>query len=122
MTLDELLQGSQSRGYRLGRRDHPRTQGEEAIVPLLDDPRAGLRVYLVSLAPGAVAEASAGHKGVESVAVASGLVQVMLGSERTVLRRGEAMLADSSGVTGWRNLGDGRALAFWTLRDQTPAR
>ena len=122
MTLDELLQGSQSRGYRLGRRDHPRTQGEETILPLLDDPRAGLRVYLVSLPPGGVAEASVPHKGVESVAVAAGLVQVMLGSERTVLRRGEALLAGSSGVTGWRNLGDGRALAFWTLRDEPSAR
>jgi transcriptional regulator with XRE-family HTH domain len=121
MTLDELLQGSHSPGYRLGRRDHPRIQGEEAVLPLLDDPRAGLRVFLVSLPPGGVAEADTTHKGVESVAVAAGLVQVMLGSERTVLRRGEAMLAGSSGVTGWRNLGDGRALAFWTLRDE-PAR
>jgi transcriptional regulator with XRE-family HTH domain len=119
MTLDELLQGSHSPGYRLGRRDHPRTQGEEAILPLLDDPRAGMRVYLVSLPPGGVAEATVSHKGVESVAVAAGLVQVMLGSQRTVLRRGEAMLAGTSGVTGWRNLGDGRALAFWTLRDES---
>jgi hypothetical protein len=77
--------------------------------------------YLVSLPPCGVAEASVAHKGVESVAVASGLVQLMLGSERTVLRHGEAMLAGSSGVTGWRNLGDGRALAFWTLRDDPPA-
>jgi hypothetical protein len=50
--------------------------------------------------------------------VASGLVQVILGGERTVLRRGEAMLSSTSGVTGWRNLGDVRALAFWTLRDE----
>jgi transcriptional regulator with XRE-family HTH domain len=120
MTLDELLRGSHSPGYRLGRRDHPRTQGEEAILPLLDDPRAGLRVYLVSLPVGGSAESSAVHKGLESVAVASGLVQVILGAERTVLRRGEAMLAGSSGVTGWRNLGDSRALVFWTLRDDPP--
>jgi hypothetical protein len=33
--------------------------------------------------------------------------------------RGEAMLAGPSGVTGWRNLGDGRSLAFWTLRDES---
>jgi len=117
MTLDELLQGSNAPGYRLGRRDHALTHGEEAILPLLDDPRAGLRVFLVSLPPGGTAEATMPHKGVESVAVASGLVQVMLGSERTVLRSGEAMLAGTSAVTGWRNLGDGQALAFWTLRD-----
>jgi transcriptional regulator with XRE-family HTH domain len=119
MTLDELLQGSHSPGYRLGRRDHPRTQTEEAIFPLLDDPRAGLRVHLVSLPPGGSADAEPGHKGVESVAVASGLVQVLLGSDRTVLRRGEAMLATRSGVTGWRNLGDVPALVFWTLRDDS---
>jgi transcriptional regulator with XRE-family HTH domain len=122
MTLDELLQGSHSPGYRLGRRDHPRTQAEEAILPLLDDPRAGLRVYLVSLPPGGSAEAGVAHKGVESVAVAAGLVQVVLGNERTVLRRGEAMLAVTSGVTGWRNVGDGAALVFWTLRDDPPPR
>jgi transcriptional regulator with XRE-family HTH domain len=117
MTLDELLAGSHTPGYRLGRRDHAGTHAEEAILPLLDDPRAGLRVFLVSLPPGGTAEAGMAHKGPESVAVATGLVQVMLGSERTVLRGGEAMLAGTSAVTGWRNLGDGPALAFWTLRD-----
>jgi hypothetical protein len=29
-------------------------------------------------------------------------------SERTVLRRGESMLASTSGVTGWHGLGDAR--------------
>lgn len=117
LTLDGLLQGSESEGYRLGRRDHPRTASDASVLPLLDDPRAGLRVFVVSLPPGATADAGFVHKGVESVAVASGLVQVLLGDQRAVLRRGEAMLAEASGVTGWRNLGDGRALAFWTLRD-----
>jgi transcriptional regulator with XRE-family HTH domain len=117
MTLDELLQGSTSPGHRLGRRDHPRTQSNASILPLLDDPRAGLRVYLVSLPPGEAAEAKVTHKGMESVAVAAGLVQVLLGDERAVLRRGEALLAGASSVSGWRNLGDSRALAFWTLRD-----
>jgi len=34
-----------------------------------------------------------------------------------VLREGEALLAERSAVTGWRNLGDREAVVFWVLRD-----
>ncbi len=121
ITLDELLHGTPAPGYRLGRRDHPRTQSEAALLPLLDNPRAGLRVVAVTLPPGGSADVDVPHKGVEAVAVGSGLVQVALGKERVVLRRGEALLAGTAGVTGWINLGDRPALAFWTLRDDTVA-
>lgn len=120
LTLDELLFGRTAPGYRLGRRDHARTADTEAVIPLLDDPRAGLRVFLVTLPPGGVVDAPLAHRGVESVSVATGLVQVVLGAERTVLRRGEALLGGASGVTQWRNLGDRRAQLFWTLRDDPP--
>ena len=95
-------------------RDTPSAIGP---VPLLDDPAAGLRVYLVRLSPGGTAVPEFAHKGVELVTVAAGLVQVQLATGRPVLRPGEALIADRSGVEGWRNLTDRDALVFWTLRD-----
>ena len=59
----------------------PRRPGGDAHrhpVPLLDDPEAGLRAYLVRLAPGATATPNVAHKGSELVAVIAGLVQVQL--------------------------------------------
>jgi transcriptional regulator with XRE-family HTH domain len=117
ITLDELLQGKLAPGYRLARRDDPRHRLTGVLVPLLDDPQAGLRIYLARLAPGASAASGFAHKGSEIVAVAEGLVQVLLRTGQPVLRAGEALLADSTGVEGWRNLGEDNALVFWILRD-----
>jgi transcriptional regulator with XRE-family HTH domain len=120
ITIDELLRGDVVRGYRLGRRDQPPAREEGRPWPLLDDPRAGLRAYAARLAPGEAGAPPFVHKGLELVAVGSGLVQVELPTGRPVLRSGEALLAAASGVTGWRNLGDGEAVVFWVLRDETP--
>ena len=117
ITLDELLRGDVAPGYRLARRDDPRHAESDRPVPLLDDPRAGLRAYLVRLSPGATATPDFAHKGVELVAVATGLVQVLLATGRPVLRQGEALIADRSGVAGWRNLSDREAVVFWVLHD-----
>jgi len=121
LTLDELLRGDVAPGYRLARRDDPRHAESDRPVPLLDDPRAGLRVYLVRLSPGGSATPDFTHKGVEVVNVAAGLVQVLLASGSPVLRPGEALIADRSGVAGWRNLGDREALVFWVLHDDPAA-
>jgi len=72
---------------------------------------------VLRLGPGQSATPGLAHKGVELVAVASGLVQVLLTTGQPVLRNGEALIAESSGVAGWRNLGDREALVFWVLRD-----
>ena len=117
ISLDELLRGEVAPGYRLARRDDPRHAESDRPVPLLDDPRAGLRAYLVRLSLGGSAEPEFAHKGVELVTVATGLVQVRLASGSPVLRQGEALIADRSGVAGWRNLGDREAVAFWILHD-----
>ena len=85
--------------------------------PLLDDPQAGLRAYVLRLGPGESATPGIVHKGVELVTVASGLVQVQLTTGQPVLRSGEALIAESSRVEGWRNLADRDALVFWVLRD-----
>lgn len=117
ITVDELLRGHVSPGYRLGRRDDPSATPTGTPVPLLDDPEAGLRAYLVRLAPGATATPNIDHKGSELVAVIGGLVQVQLASGRPVLRQGEALLADRSTIRGWRNIAQRPAALFWVIRD-----
>jgi transcriptional regulator with XRE-family HTH domain len=117
LTLDELLRGDVNPGYRLARRHDPRRRSDGRPLALIDDRRAGLRAYLVTLAPRGQATPHLTHKGVELVAVVSGLVQVLLDSGRPVLRRGETLLAERTAVLGWRNLGEGEATLFWILRD-----
>jgi len=117
ITVDELLRGHVSPGYRLGRRDDPAAAPTGTPIPLLDDPEAGLRAYLVRLAPGATATPNIDHKGTELVAVIGGLVQVQLTSGRPVLRQGEALLADRSSIRGWRNIAQRPAALFWMIRD-----
>jgi transcriptional regulator with XRE-family HTH domain len=120
VTLDELLRGEVATGYRLGRRRYPprrRAAERDEPLPLLDYAEAGLRVYLVRLPRGGSAQPHVTHKGVELVTVARGLVQVVLGTGRPVLRTGEALLAEETSIEGWRNLGVGEASLFWILRD-----
>ncbi len=118
VTLDELLRGSDGPGYRLARRLDPRERGESgAILPLLDDPSVGLRIYLIRLDRRDEAAPPVAHKGVEAVAVAEGLVQVELGTRQAALRAGEALVAERAPVTRWRNLGESAASLFWILRD-----
>jgi transcriptional regulator with XRE-family HTH domain len=120
MTLDELLRGEVVSGYRLGRRHHPHSRrvgrGHQPL-PLLDDPAAGLRAYLVHLPPRASGSPHVTHKGTELVTVANGLVQVVLASGRPVLRRGEVLLVEATTIERWRNLGPAEATLFWILRD-----
>lgn len=118
ITLDELLRGEVTPGYRLARRHDPHRVADGKPLPLLDDPQAGLRAYLLRLPPGRTAELGFTHKGIELVAVATGLVQVVLASGRPVLRQGESLLAERSGISSCRNLSDREAMVFWILRDE----
>ncbi|MGH9265889.1 MAG: helix-turn-helix domain-containing protein [Acidimicrobiales bacterium] len=119
MGLDELLASAPAGGYVLAR--HPRTS-VEPLTALLDDPKAGLRAYLVRLGPGESGGPDFVHKGTELVLVASGLVQVTIGSDTPVMRAGDAALATTVAVSGWRNLMNGPALLFWVARDEPPKR
>ena len=114
MGVDELLATAPSGGYVLARR--PRTLAD-ANTALLDDPKAGLRAYLVRLEPGESGAPDLLHKGAELVVVASGLVQLTIGSDTPVMRVGDAALATRVAVSGWRNLMNVPALLFWVLRD-----
>jgi transcriptional regulator with XRE-family HTH domain len=120
ITLDELLRGEVATGYRLGRgryAPHRRAEDRGDPLALLDDREAGLRAYLVRLPRRGSAQPHFNHKGVELIAVATGLVQVVLETGRPVLRGGETLLLDETPVISWRNLGVGDATLFWIVRD-----
>jgi transcriptional regulator with XRE-family HTH domain len=117
ITLDELLGGEVTPDYRIGRRHGLSDGSAGSVLPLLDDAEAGMRAYLVSIPRSAAVEPPFTHKGTELVGVVSGLVQVVIGSGRPVLRRGETLLATRRGIDGWRNAGDGDAQCIWVLRD-----
>jgi transcriptional regulator with XRE-family HTH domain len=118
--LDELLSSTPDTAYVLARRD--RTAARRGITPLLDDPRTGLRAYLVLLGPGDRGEPPALHKGVELIVVATGLVQIDIGDEGPVMRAGDAVLATRVPVRGWRNLVAQPARLFLILRDERTER
>ena len=117
VTLDELLRGDAERGYQLARRHDPSERSNSSLLPLLDDLGVGMRVFLARLPARASGEPDERHKGVEAVTVARGLVQIELGERRAALRAGEALVAEASSITGWRNVGEGEAMLFWILRD-----
>lgn len=122
ITLDELLRGQVAPGYRLARRHDPHRQAHSRTLALLDDPAAGIRAYVVRLSPGETNEPGFAHKGVELIAVAYGLVQVVLPTGQPVLRQGEALLAERSGIVSCRNLAGHDAMFFWILRDEIEGR
>src|SRR5712692_7954834 len=117
ITLDELLGGEVTPDYRIGRRHGHGGAAGGSVLALLDDAEAGMRAYLVSLPRAATVEPPFSHKGAELVGVVTGLVQVLVGSGRPVLRRGETLLASRRRIDGWRNVGDGDAQCLWVLRD-----
>ena len=115
VSLDDLLDYRPDPGYLVARRD--RIPARRGVVPLLDDPAAGLRAYLVVLGPGEAGEPGTVHKGAELVLVGDGVVQVLLNEETPVLRGGDALLVTHDAIHGWRNLLPETARLFWIVRD-----
>lgn len=113
--LDDLLENQQRPDYVLARRDRGVELGASRF--LLDDPAAGLRVYLSNLRPGEKETPPVKHKGTESVLVARGLVLVDLGSSSPAMRAGDAILASRVPILSWQNLSPHRSVLFWILRD-----
>jgi transcriptional regulator with XRE-family HTH domain len=114
VSLDDLLSTARESGYVLARRPRASTP---TVTALLDDPKAGLRAYLVRLGPSESGAPEIIHKGAELVLVASGLVQVTIGSDTPVMRAGDSVLATRVAVSAWRNLTSEPAWLFWVLRD-----
>jgi transcriptional regulator with XRE-family HTH domain len=115
VSIDDLLGYHPDPGYLVARRD--RIPARRGLVPLLDDPEAGLRAYLVILGPGESGGPGSVHKGAELILVGSGVVQLELNEETPVLRAGDALLVTVDAIHGWRNLLPETARLFWIVRD-----
>lgn len=115
VSIDDLLGYHPDPGYVVARRD--RIPARRGLVPLLDDPEAGLRSYLVILGPGEAGEPGSVHKGAELILVGSGVVQILLNEETPVLRAGDALLVTTDAIHGWKNLLPEMARLFWIVRD-----
>lgn len=113
--VDDLLENQDRPDYVLARRNRGAELGSSRF--LLDDPSAGLRVYLVNLPPNSNGSPPVPHKGSELVLVARGLVLVDLGSSSPAVRAGDAILATKTPILGWRNLAADSSILFWILRD-----
>lgn len=115
VTLDELVRGGQgTAAYRIGRRDEvPGVEhfGNHSLLANGDGPR----VELVRIAPRGRGAPEGEPAGAALIAVAAGLVQVVLESGTPVLRGGEVLQADARTISGWRNLGDREATLFWIV-------
>jgi transcriptional regulator with XRE-family HTH domain len=114
VTIDDLLRGAEP-GYRIGRRPDDPRRGIEHTHTLIGDADAGLRIDVVHLEPRQAGAPSARCPGAGILAVASGLVQVQVAGQTPAIRHGEVLVADSERIEGWRNLGQGEALAFWIV-------
>lgn len=113
--LDALLENHDRPDYVLARRDRGTELGESRF--LLDDPGAGLRVYLAHLDQGERGVPPVKHKGPELVLVARGLVLVDLGDSSPAVRAGDAILATRVPILSWRNLSPDSSVLFWIPRD-----
>lgn len=115
VSIDEILDYHPNQGYVLARRD--RIRARRGVVPLLDDPSAGLRAFLVSLGPGESGAPAVVHKGAELIMVGTGVVLIELNEQTPVLRAGDAVLVTTDAINGWRNLLPEPARLFWIVRD-----
>lgn len=113
--LDDLLGTGRPRGPFLARHDRQVRSGSTS--PMFDDPASGPRARLVELEPGESGEPTQRRGGHELLLVSDGLVLVDLGDTTPVLRSGDGLLTDESPVTGWSNLGEGRARFFFVVAD-----
>jgi len=111
VTLDALVRGGHGSGrYRVGRRDD--VPGQEGGRALLLAGAGAPVVELVRLAPSGHAALDGGADRDVLIAVAAGLVQVVLDDGAPVLRAGDVLHVDGAVVTGWRNVGECEALLF----------
>jgi transcriptional regulator with XRE-family HTH domain len=115
VSLDEMLDYQPRQGYVVARRD--RIRARRGVVPLLDDPEAGLRAFLVRLGAGETGSPATVHKGAELILVGNGVVQIQLNEQSPVLRAGDALLVTHDAINGWRNLLPEPARLFWIVRD-----
>lgn len=117
ISVDRLVNGGAGRTYHLARHDRSRRVAGDSVVALAADATLGMRTYLVDLGPHETLEPPVVHRGVQTVAAIRGLVQVDVGGDRPVLRRGDALVVERAAIARWRNLRAEPASVFWVLRD-----
>ena len=115
MSLDDLLRAQRRTPYHVGRRDDDPDVLRSGSQPLLDPAGTRPGVALGRLPPRGAGAPEPGQHGQAVITVGSGLVQVLVDDATPSLRQGDALTCEASRVTGWRNLGDGDALLFWTV-------
>ena len=115
ITIDDLVHGEDPDLYRIGRRTDDPQRGRQRATTLLGGDDSDVHVDLVYLGAREAGAPTSKHKGTAIVAVASGLVHVQIAGQTPAVRHGEVLLADSTRIEGWRNLGQSDAMLFWII-------
>jgi DNA-binding XRE family transcriptional regulator len=115
VTIDDLLRGEDVGVYQLGRRTDDPRHGFVRSLTLLGGPGSDVLVDLVHLDARETADAPATPPGTGLVAVANGLVEVMVADQTPAIRHGEVLVAASEQIRGWHNLGQTEAMMFWIV-------
>jgi transcriptional regulator with XRE-family HTH domain len=115
LTIDDLVHGEDPDVYRIGRRTDDPQHGLERAIKLLGGDDSDVHVDLVYLGPREAGKPTSTHRGTAIVAVASGLVHVQVAGQTPAVRHGEVLLAESTRIEGWRNLGQTDAVLFWIV-------
>ena len=115
ITIDDLVHGEDPDLYRIGRRTDGPQRGRERAITLLGGDDSDVHVDLVYLGAREAGAPTSKHKGTAIVAVASGLVHVQVAGQTPAARHGEVLLADSTRIEGWRNLGQSDAMLSWII-------
>jgi transcriptional regulator with XRE-family HTH domain len=115
VTIDDLVRGEDRGAYRIGRRTDDPREGLVHTLPLLGGADSDLRIDLVHLDARETRSLNGTRAGTGIVAVASGLVQVKVGTQTPAVRHGEVLVAGSEPIDGVRNLGQAEAVLFWIV-------
>jgi len=115
VSLDALVVGQADPGYRIRGRTAPH-RGGASRVALVDSGENDFRLYEFRLDPGAHGTPPAHPRGTEIVLLGQGLLMVnMTDGSTPVIREGEALVAQGTGVADWRNLDEDQAIGFWIV-------
>lgn len=115
VSLDALVVGQADPGYRIRGRTAPH-RGGASRVALVDSGETDFRLYEFRLDPGAHGTPPAHPRGTEIVLLGQGLLMVTMTDGSTpVIREGEALVAQGTGVADWKNLDEDQAIGFWIV-------
>jgi transcriptional regulator with XRE-family HTH domain len=111
LSIDQLLRGRPP-AYQLARATGPGHLSMGSSRLLIDDPAQHLRTALTRIDPRGTVSPGTDPSSPQLLLIGQGLVQIVLTSDRPILRQGDALLVQSGGILSCRNLGDHEALVF----------